>query len=345
MKSTNKTKLVARMMLLVFLIASVVSLAGCDIKSKIDKEKRFNLNDGKINFLCMSCISPSREVWNSGNYRGVYIREGVEIYERPCITYSTTIVDNDLGDGRTFYEKYLKKHFSFNGSPKYSMKITVDSYAFQGNVENLRYEFDRYYFKGENIRIYNNDELIARMSVRTTLNMPEEFYTEILDKALFTITVDKYLLTELGNTVPKEEPMDIFPTLYDTELSYLTIRDLRNSNENIDLYDYQSYFYGGFSSIKWQTGYRPVKNNNKLSFYVPSLNAHIQLEAEFPEYREKMGKIEYVFTNDEENGDCVELYSYFVLVGKVFYSSDTEISEEWLVDFLNENLVVISVKK
>ena len=346
MKNSNtKTKLAARVMLLVLLLASALNFFACDSKVKVDVDKKFNLNDGEIKFLCMSGISTQREVWNAGYCRGVYITDGDEVYERPYITYSSSIVDDDLGDGRTFYEKYLKRYFSFSGSPKYSMQIYVTSYAFQGEVGELKYEFDTYYLKGERIRIYNNDELIAQMSVATTLDMPDEYYTDILDKSLFVISADKYSLAELGDTAPIDQPLNIAPSLASMEISYLTIRDLRNSNANIDLYDYKSNFNGGYSSIEWKTGYEAVSNENKLGFYVPSLNANIQIEAEFYEYREKMGKIEYVFTSGEENGDCVELYSHSVLVGKVFYSSDIEIAEDWLESFLNENLVVISLKK
>jgi hypothetical protein len=284
-------------------------------------------------------------VCGDGYCKGVYITDSNEFYERPCITYSSTIVDEELGDGRTFYEKYIKKYLSHGGSSEYSMIIGASFYAFQGDVGELRYDFEPYYSKGEKIKIYNNDELVGIVSVTTKLNMPKEFYTEILDKKLFTITADKYLLTELGDTAPKEEDASIPPSLLISKISYLTIRDLRNYDENITLIDYISNFHGGYSSVKWQTGYEPVINENKLCFQAPSLNACVQIQAEFYEYREKMGKIEYKFASDVENGDYVELYSHSVLLGKVFYSSDVKISEEWLTRFLNENLVVISVKK
>ena len=341
----NKTKILARVMLVVLLFSSAINLSGCGKNVYVDIKKKFNLNDGKITFLCLSNISTNREVWGHGYCKGVYITDGNESYERPCITYSSTIVDEKLGDGRTFYEKHIKKYLSTGGSSEYSMIIGASFYAFQGDLGVLRYEFEPYYSKGEKIKIYNNDELIGIVSVTTKLNISKEFYIEMLDEKLFTITADKYLLTEPGDTAPKEEDAAIPPSLLISEISYLTIRDLRNCDENITLTDYISNFHGGYSSVKWQTGYEPVKNENKLCFQVPSLSASIQIQAEFYEYREKMGKIEYEFVSDLENGDYVELYSHSILVGRVLYSSDVKISEEWMVRFLNENLVVISVKK
>ena len=343
----NKTKLIARVMLVVLLFSSALNLAGCTQNEDFDNAKRFNLNDGEIKFLCMSGSSyeTRREVWDDGYCRGIYIVDGNETYERPYITYNSTIVDEDLGDGRTFYEKYIKKHLSFNGSYEYSMEIYASFYAFQDEVEILRYEFDSYYPKGEKIKIYNNEELVGIVNIITKLDMPKEFYTKMLDNTIFTITANKYLLTELGDVVPDENSNIITPSLNNMEFSYLTIRDLRNSNKNIDLYNYKSNFNGGYSSVIWQTEYEAVTNENKLDFYVPSLNAHIQLETKFYEYREKIGRIEYIFTSDFENENCIELYSNSVLAGKIYYSADTEISEDWLIDFFNENLVVISVKK
>ena len=151
----NKTKIVARVMLVVLLLSSALNLAGCTQNEDFDNAKRFNLNDGEIKFLCMSGSSyeTRREVWDDGYCRGIYIVDSDETYERPYITYNSTIVDEDLGDGRTFYEKYIKKYLSFNGSYEYSMEIYASFYAFQDEVEIIRYEFDSYYPKGEKIKI------------------------------------------------------------------------------------------------------------------------------------------------------------------------------------------------
>ena len=127
-------------------------------------------------------------------------------------------------------------------------------------------------------------------------------------------------------------------------LSYLTIRDIRNTNPNNKLNQYKSNFQGGYGSVYWDFGYDDVINKIELTFFDALLESNVQMRAEFYEYREQMGKIEYAFINTYNNENCVELYSNSELVGKVFYSSDIKITEDWLVDFLNENLVVINVK-
>ena len=348
---TNKTKLIAKLMLVVILLITMVVISSCNTQTKNDKvdlEKRFNLDDGSINFLTMrsiNVIGVEREVWTESSLATFNFVNGEETYSRPYISYSTTIDNSDLGDGRTFFEKYIKKHVSFSGSPKYSMKIHVISYAYQGEVGEFRYEFDSKFSKGEKIRIYNNDELITIMTVTTTLDMPNEFYTEILDNSLFVITANKYSDIQLGTKTPNQDTMFIEPDIDYMQLSYLSFRDIRNSYENIKINNYKSFFDGGYSDIYWETGYKDVVNYVRLDFYDNLLNADIKIEAEFYEYREQMGKIEYEFAIDKENRNCIELYSNSVLVGKVFYSSEVDMSQEWLIGFLNENIVVISVNE
>ncbi|MBR2381022.1 MAG: hypothetical protein IKA84_00815 [Clostridia bacterium] len=355
MKNTNlklnKTKLVARLMIIAVLITGAIILSSCNTQNQydeVDLEKRFNLDDGSISFLTMRSINVTgtgREVWNGSSLRTLYIVNGDETYSRPFISYSTTIENSDLGDGRTFFEKYIKKYVSFSGSPKYSMKIHVVSYAFQGEVGELRYEFISGFSENVKIAIYNNDELITTMAVTTTLDMPNEFYIEILDNSLFVISADKYSAVELGTNAPNQEHILLDPDLDHMNLSYLSFRDIRNSYEHIKINNYKSFFEGGYSSIDWQTGYQDVVNEFKFDFDDEFINANVKIEAEFYEYRERMGEIEYLFTVDKEKGNGIELYSNSILVGKVFYSSEAEISQEWLISFLNENLVVINVKK
>ena len=351
MKNTNfKTKFIARIMLLVLLLASVFSFAGCSKKESIDINKRFNIDDGKINFLCMRSVSNvfseytyREHSWSDGNYlNGLYIQDGIEYYSRPSISYSVTINSAELGDGRTFYEKYINKYVDMQGSYEYSMKIHGEFYAFQGDADSFRYEFDKHNFKGENIKIYSEEELIAELSVVTKLKKSEDFYRELLDKTLFVITVDKY--SEIEYSAIK--PNDIYESNHNlnyTNLSYLGIRDIRNSKDVDELITYKSSFNGGYSGVYWDTLYHDVVNEIEIQFSSGMLDTNIQMEAEFYEYRADMGEIFYSFVTDTENGGCIELYSNSWLVGKIFYTSTAEISKEWLTDFLNENLVVISV--
>lgn len=349
--NSNRIKLLAKMVLFVLLMTSVFVLPACNMTSEqngVDLLKKFNLDEGPIEFLTMGNINLSgtgKEVWGSSFMLSGDVYEDKESYSRPYISYSTTINNSDLGDGRTFYEKYIKKYMSFSGSPKYSMKISVVSFAFQGEIEETKYEFDPCCSKGERIRIYNGDECVATMTVTTTLDMPNEFYTEILDKSLFIISADKYLVAKLGNNPPNQDKILIEPDLDLVKLSYLSIRNANDSEKDMKTNAYKSYFTGGYSSVYWQTGYEDVVNNVQIECFDSSLNANFEINAEFYEYREQMGKIDYVFTKDEENGNCVELYSHSILVGKVLYSSDLKIGEEWMVDFLNKNLVVISAQK
>ena len=344
----QQTKFKLLVMLIVLVLVSLL-LPSCNTSSKLNEDfllQKFNLDDGQINFLTIRSINirgTQREVWGSSFMLSGDSYEEKELYSRPYIAYSTTIDNSDLGDGRTFYEKYIKRYLSFSGSPKYSMKISMVSYAFQGEIVDLKYEFDSLFTKGEKIKIYNGDEYIAVVSVTTKLDMPNEFYKEILDESLFVISADKYSAVELGTTPPNQDEVFIEPDLDIMKLSYLSIRNTNASKEKINAY--KSSLGGGYSSVEWQTGYKDVVNNVQIDFYDSSLNANLEINAEFYEYREKMGTIDYVFTKDEENGNCIELYSYTVLVGKVFYGSDIEISEEWLINFLNENLVVISIQK
>lgn len=350
---TNKMKFIAEMMLLVLLVTSAFSFAGCADKESVDLSRRFNIDDGTISFLCMRSIpnvfseyGARTQSWGEGLYdEKLYVVEGDETYSRPRISYSITVLSSELGDGRTFFEKYVNKYINTHGSYEYSMKIHGVFYAFQGEVGELNYKFDKYNSKGEKIKIYNNDELIAEVSVITKLKKSEDFYRELLEKTLFVIKVDKYseiegsVVTPINNLVLGEPNLDV------AQLSYLSIRDIRNYDDVIELTTYKNVFSGGYSGIYWDRSYHEAVNKISLEFTSISLASNINIDAEFYEYMSSMGKIYYSFVQDNEKGNCVELYSNSYLVGKVFYSSDSEIPQEWLTEFLNENLVVMNVKK
>ena len=351
---TNKIKLIARVMLLVLLATSALSFAGCGKKTNIDLDKRFNIDDGQIKFLCMRSISAvfpeysiTKRIWSDGYINDkLYIVDGNETYNRPRISCSFTLVSSELGDGRTFYEKYIKKYVSMDGSHEYSIIISGDFYAFQGELGEFRYEFDEYKLKGKQISIYNNNELIAEINVITKLKLSEDFYRDLFDKTLFVITVDKYSEIEYSTQMPNHNMMFKEPNLNTMQLSYLTIRDVRNYSSEINLTEYTSSFVGGYYYVdKRIEYYTEITNEVDMAFINKSLEANIKIESEFYEYRAPMGKIEYVFVGNREKGECVELYTNSYLVGKIFYSSDSEISQNWLSDFLDENLVVININK
>ena len=354
MKNTNfKTKLIARIMLLVLLLASAVSLGACGYKTDVDIEKCFNIDDGTIKFLCMRSIfnvfpsyTKNTPYWGTGYIdSGLRIVNGQSLNTRPRITYGITISNSDWGDGRTFYEKHIKKYISKQGSHHYSMIISADFYAFVGEIGEIRYEFDEHYSKGERIKIYNNDELVSEVSVITKLKKSEDFYRELLEKTLFVISIDKYSEIKYSDVAVNEDYYYYDPNLDVMEFSYVSLRDVRNSEQVTELIKYDSKFSGGYSSVAHKVGYYDVINEVKLDFSTESLNNNIQIEAEFYEYRAAMGKIEYSFVTDKQKGDCVELYTNNYLIGKIFYNSKSEISNEWLTEFLNENLVVMTVRK
>ena len=349
----NKTKIIARVMLVVLLFAGTLNLAGCGNKIQVDLNKQFNIDDGTINFLCMRSISKvfteygiRTHRWNSGYYdEGLYIVDGKEHYTRPHITYNATILSSDLGDGRTFYQKYINKYISMHGSYMYSIKISADSYAFQGELGEIRYEIDEYKLKGKKISIYNNNELIGETTVITKLKLSDDFYRDLLNKTLFVITVDKYSKIERSQASIDEEIKYLEPNLDIMQLSFLSIRDIRNDNDTIELSTYKTKVLGGYSGLFGRWLYDSAVNELDLEFYDKTLKSNIKIETEFYEYRVPTGEIEYVFVADKEKGKCVELYTNSCLVGKIFYSSDAEISQDWLIDFLNENLVVININK
>ena len=351
---TNKIRLIAKIMLLVLLVTSALSFVGCSNKNKIDVNKRFNIDDGTINFLCMRSIpnvfseyAIRSHSWRSGYYdEGLCIIDGNETYTRPRISYNATIVSSVLGDGRTFYEKYINKYISMHGSYEYSVKIGADFYAFQGAIGEIRYEFDKFKLNGEEIEIYNNDELVGIVSVKTSLNMSEDFYRNILDQTLFVITVDKYSNIEYSSKTPSNTSTKTMPNLSTVELSYLSVRDIRNYSDEISLTIYKSYLNGGiFYLDRIIPEYREVSNEATLEFSVASLGCNIKMDAEFYEYRAPMGKINYHFLHDDEKGDYIELRTQRGIVGRIYYSSDCDIPQEWLIDFLDENLVVIHIVK
>ena len=351
----NKTKLIARALVLVLLVTSVFSFVGCADKESVDLSRRFNIDDGTINFLCMRSIpnvfsgyGARTQSWGDGLYdEKLYIIDGKETYARPHISCSFTLVSSELGDGRTFYEKYINRYINIHGSYEYSLKISADFYAFQGKLGKVRYEFDKYkYNKGEEIRIYNDNELIAQIVVITKLKLSEDFYRNLFNKTLFIITVDKYSGIEYSTKSPNHNMMSKEPNLNTMQLSYLSIRDIRNYSSDINLTEYKSNFVGGYYYVDQKIEYyREIMNEVEMEFINKSLESNIKIEAEFYEYREAMGQIEYTFVVDKEKGECVELYTNSNLVGKVFYSADGEVSQEWLTDFLNENLVVMYVAK
>ncbi len=344
MKFKNlKTKLVARVMLLVLLFASVYTTVSCydtePVKSpQVDINKTFNLDEGEIKFLCMRSIKEiyplygiEIQTWRSGYAdKGITIVDEEE-YSRPYISYYGNIICCD--------------DINSSNSDKYSINIRANFYAFQGEKNNLKYEFDVSCSNGEKIFIYNNDELIGTVSFTTEFDKPDEFYTELLDNTLFVISTEKYASIEASTNILDKNIYNIEPDIDWMYLSYFTIRDIRNTNPNNKLNQYKSNFKGGYGSVYWDFGYDDVINKIELTFFDALLELNVQMRAEFYEYREQMGKIEYAFINTYNNENCVELYSNSELVGKVFYSSDIKITEDWLVDFLNENLVVINVKK
>ena len=350
---TNKTKLIAKIILLVLLVTSALSFVGCSNKNKIDVNKRFNIEDGTINFLCMRSVPRvfpqyiervhGWSITHSGERFSVL--DGKETYTRPFISYGVTLFPYGLGDGRNFYEKNIKPHIT-GKKYEYSMMIDADFYAFQGAIGEIRYEFDKFKLNGEEIEIYNNDELVGIVSVKTSLNMSEDFYRNILDQTLFVITVDKYSNIEYSSKTPSNTSTKTMPNLSTVELSYLSIRDIRNYSNEISLTTYESSLTGGIHYIgRVIEEYREVSSEVMLEFSVASLECNVKMDAEFYEYRAPMGKINYHFLYDDEKGDYIELRTQRGIVGRIYYSSDGNLTQEWLIDFLDENLVVIHIVK
>lgn len=326
---TNKIRLIAKIMLLVLLLTSAFSFVGCVKKDGIDVNKRFNIDDGTINFLCMRSVprifpeyQQKTHVWSVIPLGERFtIIDGKETYTRPYISYNFT-------------------------SSTYSMSIDADFYAFQGKIGEIKYEFDKCAKSDVKIQVYNDKELVGMVSINTDSKMSEDFYKSILDKTLFVITVDKYSDIEYSSKTPSNTSTKNMANLSTMEISYLSIRDIRNYSSEISLTTYRPYFVGGISYIdRVIEQYREISSRAMLEFSVASLECNIKMDAEFYEYRAPMGKINYHFLHDDEKGDYIELRTQRGIVGRIYYSSDCDIPQEWLIDFLNENLVVIHISK
>ena len=340
MKNTNKAELVARLMLVVILVVSATSMCSCKDNIQIDMTQRFNLDDGSIKFLCMEYINQ-----DDSNYiqkdmlwyfcDGIQFSDGTEEYSRPYINCSGGIYVEELGDGRLLYNNGKKVSFTFD----------AQYYAFQGEIGELRYEFVKNMLFEKRINIYNNNELVGKISFKTRLIISNEVYSYFLDNHLCYIDIEKYTNVIPSTRVPDEIPMGV-PNLDVAQHSYLSIRNVENSEDSFEIIEYTSKFSNGFKKM-YANYYEYTNAINKvdITMKVNLFDTHLHITAEFYEYREQMGEIEYVFIMDNEFANCVELYSNSILVGKVFYSSEAEISQEWFTSFLNENLVVINVKK
>ena len=287
-------------LLAIAVIFSILTFSGCAsiLNDSVDKDKRVAITDGGLTFLCLrnplnvySDYSVKSQSWDFRE--GLEIDSGEEYYKRPYLKVQADIYSKELGDDRLF------SLFDKAGSTKHSVTIVGEFYAFEGELQVLRYEFSAFDFE-ENVldttvRIYSDDELVGKVFFCTNLSLSQEYCANYLDKMLIKVSVNKYMSIE--GTADLDFAYSSVPNISYAALDCLGLGDIRNWSECVNVTDYKSNISGGYDYVFWHGNYSRVKNDIEIEFTALGIDEPVRLKSTFYEYRGVLGSLELVFEN------------------------------------------------
>ena len=333
----NKTKLIARVMVLVILLTSAFSFVGCALTENpvvLDREIP-NLDDYTLGYLMIGDLSNCEYITNvdyldyaiDGEFT---VKNGEMKYEPAIIKFSAGF--DVKGISKKSYNNLLVKNSA--------LSIMGHFYPIKGDIGELEYDFKRVdstpYKYRRVVYIYSNSQLVGKVYYDAQKRVKKSWIEDFLNDNLISMTINKY--SNIDNAVDKADLIS----------SYLSIGNVATSSYCSNLINYSANINGGLQFEYGSKYYTDVVNSVNIEFEGDESinNAHILIDADFYESKFAVDclKYEVVETSINNKNMTINVYSDTVLVGTVNIDSKEEISIEWIEGFFNENLIIVEIQ-
>lgn len=190
-------------------------------------------------------------------------------------------------------------------------------------------------------------------------NAKSKFITRVMILILLLTSAMSYIGCGLFEETPIILDNEI-PDLNNQNISYLLLRDL---NVSEDITDVEHYYYsidGGFVIKDGEILYDPAiievsaefdgegLNKNSFSIYLIKESSMSVMGMFYP-VKGNIGELEYEFKYVDASPykfhKVVYIYSNSQLIGKVYYDTSKIVQNDWITEFLNNNLILMNVKQ